>query len=65
MPTAKQAALDSAASYAQKGLAAPKPACMSDADFTAQKTNFYPSFYSVIGYAAVDQERLSDGDRRV
>jgi hypothetical protein len=51
--TAKQAALDSAASYAQKGLAAPKQACMSDADFNTKKTNFYPSFYSAIGYAAV------------
>src|ERR1019366_4757081 len=29
---AKQATLDSAASYAQKGLVAPKPAGMSDAD---------------------------------
>jgi hypothetical protein len=52
-PTAQQAALDSAASYAQKGLAAPKPACMSDTDFTALKATEYPSFYSVIGYAAV------------
>ncbi len=51
--TAKQAGLDSAASYAQKGLAAPKPACMTDAAFTALKATEYPSFYSVIGYAAV------------
>jgi tetratricopeptide (TPR) repeat protein len=51
--TAKQAALDSAASYAQKGLAAPKPACTPDATFTTQKNTFYPTFYSVIGYAAV------------
>ena len=49
---AKQAALDSAASYAQKGLVAPKPAGMSDPDFTALKGNFYPTFYSAIGYAA-------------
>jgi tetratricopeptide (TPR) repeat protein len=51
-PAAKQAALDTAASFAQKGLAAPKPACMSDADFTTLKSTEYPSFYSVIGYAA-------------
>jgi tetratricopeptide (TPR) repeat protein len=52
-PTAKQAALDSAASYAQKGLAAPKPACMSAADFNTLKAAEYPSFYNVIGYAAL------------
>jgi hypothetical protein len=52
-PTAQQAGLDTAASYAQKGLAAPKPACMSDADFNTLKATEYPSFYSVIGYAAV------------
>jgi hypothetical protein len=46
--SAKQAALDTAASYAQKGLAAPKPACMSDADFAALKSTEYPSFYSAI-----------------
>lgn len=51
-PAAKQAALDTAASFAQKGLAAPKPAGMSDADFTTLKNSFYPSFYSAIGYAA-------------
>ena len=55
-PAAKQAALDSAASYATKGLAAPKPACMSDADFTTLKATEYPSFYSVIGYAAFNKK---------
>jgi hypothetical protein len=54
--TAKQAALDAAASYAQKGLAATKPAGISDADFTAEKTNFYPGFYSAIGYAAFNKK---------
>jgi tetratricopeptide (TPR) repeat protein len=49
---AKQALLDPAAAYAQKGLAATKPACMSDADFNAQKGSFYPTFYSAIGNAA-------------
>jgi hypothetical protein len=51
-PTAQQAALDSAASYGQKGLVAPKPAGMSDADFAALKTAQYPTFYSAIGAAA-------------
>jgi hypothetical protein len=51
-PAGKQTAADSAASYATKGLAAPKPACMSDADFTTLKATEYPSFYSVIGYDA-------------
>jgi tetratricopeptide (TPR) repeat protein len=44
----KQAGLDSAASYAQKALAAPKPADMSDSDFQAQKTRVAPTFYSTI-----------------
>jgi tetratricopeptide (TPR) repeat protein len=47
---AKQTAMDTVASYAEKGLAAPKPKCMSDADFTALKNSAYPTFYSVIGY---------------
>ena len=54
--TAKQAALDTAASYAQKGLAATKPQCVSDADFNTEKTNFYPTFYSTIGFAAVNKK---------
>ena len=54
-PTAKQAALDAAASFAQKGLAAPKPAGMSDADFTTLKGAQYPTFYSTIGYAAMNK----------
>jgi hypothetical protein len=53
---AKQAGYDSAASYAQKGLAATKQQCMSDADFNALKTNFYPTFYSTIGFAAVNKK---------
>jgi tetratricopeptide (TPR) repeat protein len=54
-PTAKQAALDTAASFAQKGLVAPKPAGMSDADFNTLKTAQYPTFYSAIGYAAMNK----------
>lgn len=52
-PAAKQTAMDTVASYAQKGLAAPKPKCMSDADFATLKAAEYPSFYSAIGYDAL------------
>jgi len=55
-PAAKQTALDAAADYAKKGLAAPKPKDMSDTDFTALKTAGYPVFYSVIGYAALNKK---------
>jgi hypothetical protein len=48
-PAAKLAALDTAASYATRGLAAPKPKDMSDADFQKLKTQGYPVFYSAIG----------------
>ena len=54
--TAQQAELDTAAGYAQKALAATKPACMTDADFNTKKTTFYPTFYSVIGYAAFNKK---------
>ena len=47
---AKQPDLDQAANYAQKGLALPKPASMSDADFTTYKQTGYPAFYSAIGF---------------
>jgi hypothetical protein len=50
---AKQAAMDTVAGYAQKGLAAPKPACLSDADFTALKAAQYPTFYSAVAYDAL------------
>ena len=58
-PAAKQAAFDAAASYAQKGIAAfaaPKPADMSQADFDALKANAVPSFYGVIGAAALNKK---------
>ena len=42
--TAKQAALDKAAEYAQKGLAATKPTDMSDADFKTLQANANPDF---------------------
>ncbi len=54
--TAKQAALDKAADYAQKGLAATKPTEMSDADFKTLQTNANPIFYSAIGTAALNKK---------
>jgi hypothetical protein len=53
---AKQTALDAAAGYAQKGLAAPKPAAMSDADLKALQVKAFPIFYSVIGAAALNKK---------
>ena len=53
---AKQAGLDKAADYAQKGLAATKPADMSDADFTKLKAGAYPLFYSAIAIDALNKK---------
>ena len=50
---AKQAALDQAAGYAQKGLAATKPADISADDFKKLQDAAFPVFYSVIGYDAL------------
>lgn len=50
---AKQTAIDEAAADAQKGLTAPKPAGMSDADYQKLKTLALPVFYSAIGYDAL------------
>ena len=47
-PAAKQAALDKAATYAQRGLDATKPKDMSDADFNALKAAAQPTFESAI-----------------
>lgn len=55
-PAAKQTALDAAAGFAQKGLAAIKPKDMSDADFTTVKTSATPIFYSAIGTAALNKK---------
>ena len=55
-PTAKQAALDKAADYAQKGLAAPKPADMSDADFKTLQSQAKPVFYRAIATAALNKK---------
>jgi hypothetical protein len=54
--TDKQAGLDKAADYAQKGLAATKPADTSDADFTKLKASAYPLFYSAIAIAALNKK---------
>ena len=55
-PAAKQSALDAAASYAQKGLDATKPEGVSDADFTKNKQQVTPTFYSTIGAAALGRK---------
>ena len=52
-PTAQQAAQDAVASYAQKGLTAPKSAGMADADFKALQGTAFPVFYSAIAYDAL------------
>lgn len=55
-PAAKQSGLDSAASYATKGLAATKPKDMTDADFKALQTGVTPNFYSAIATAALNKK---------
>jgi hypothetical protein len=55
-PTAKQAALDKAADYAQKGLAATKPADMSASDFTTLQTQAKAVFYRAIATAALNKK---------
>jgi hypothetical protein len=55
-PAAKQAALDKAADYAQKGLAAPKPAEMSAADFATLQGQIKPVFYRAIATAALNKK---------
>jgi hypothetical protein len=54
--TAKQAGLDKAAEYAQKGLAATKSKDLSDDDFNKLKAGTYPLFYSAIGVAALNKK---------
>lgn len=48
-----QQMLDDAASLAQKGLAAPKDTCMSDADYQKVKDAATPIFYRAIGMDAM------------
>jgi hypothetical protein len=53
---AKQSALDSAADYAQKGLAATQPKDMSAEDFAKVKAAATPVFYSAIATAALNKK---------
>ena len=55
-PTARQAALDKAADYAQKGLAASKPADMSADDFAKLQAQLKPGFYRAIATAALGKK---------
>ena len=55
-PAAKQAAYDAAAAAAQKGLAAPKPAGLSDTDYGQLKSTSTPVFYGAIGAAALNKK---------
>lgn len=48
--------LQDAASYAQKGLNAPKDKCMSEAQYEKTKDAVTPTFYSAIGAAAFAQK---------
>lgn len=57
-PAAKQAALDAAADFAKKGLAAPKPKEMSDADFTKLKESVTPGFYGAIAADAAAKKDM-------
>jgi hypothetical protein len=56
-PAEQQPLLDDAAASAQKGIAAPKPASMSDADFQKLKAATTPIFYSAI---ALDDQLKKD-----
>lgn len=52
----RQAGLDAAASYAQKGTSATKPTSMADADWTTLQGAALPVFYSAIGTAALSKK---------
>jgi hypothetical protein len=54
--TAKQAAYDKGAEYAQKGLTVAKPQEMSDTDFNALKSAATPVFYRAIATAALGKK---------
>jgi hypothetical protein len=57
-PAAKQAALEAAAGFAQKGLAATKPKEMSDADFEKMKASVTPGFYGAIAADAANKKDM-------
>jgi len=58
-PAAKQAELDAAAGFAQKGLAAPKPKDLSDADFDKMKTGVTPGMYGAIAEDAAAKKDMA------
>jgi tetratricopeptide (TPR) repeat protein len=58
----RQPELDQAASYAQKALAAPKPANVADADFTKFKEQWYPLLDSYIAFAALNKKDSADAE---
>ncbi len=55
-PVKKQALLDDAATFAQKGLNATKPATTSDADFAKMKSTLTPMFYGVLAADAMGKK---------
>jgi hypothetical protein len=55
-PAAKQAAYDSAADFAKRGLAIGKEPAMAQADFDKLKAQGYPIFYSAIGTDALQKK---------
>ncbi len=55
-PAAKEAALDKAAEFAQKGLAATKPEGMADADFKQLQDGSFQYFYSAIAADALGKK---------
>ncbi|WP_348266509.1 hypothetical protein P8936_10880 [Edaphobacter paludis] len=57
-PAAKQTALDASAGFAQKALAAAKPADMSEADFQKVKTGVTPGLYGAIAEDAANKKDM-------
>jgi hypothetical protein len=57
-PAAKQAALDTAAAFAQKGLAASKPKDMTDAEFEKMKAGVTPGLYGAIAEDAANKKDM-------
>lgn len=58
-PATKQTELDAAAGFAQKGLAAPKPKDLSDADFEKMKTGVTPGLYGAIAEDAAAKKDMA------
>ncbi len=55
-PAQRQTMLDDAASLAKRGLTAPKPAAMSDADYQKMKETVTPIFHGAIATAAYNKK---------